>query len=585
MRYCENCGAEKTTNSRYCLNCGSPLQEQPNIEEANIVTEQITPPEKVNSPMKKIILGVVVAVIICAAFGIGIILSSKKPDDNPPGEENIQEVTKEVTPTPSAEVTKEAEATKTPEPSQEPSQEEKERARVELEKIYCNYIETNIIASEGLATQEIVVGREENNLPRGVVSAIMKDLDRDGQEEMLVVVNKEDTKISLVVLAMKDEEVTKICEISQDEISANGEVGNLTEAPACELAVYLKEASEGTYIFAEFLKEHYGHYEENAITALEYKDEAFHIVGDLNFAPVTFMAGSDACYSKVLPRQWKDYSNEGLDIEDIKESMQEHQTTCVFGIERAGGGETGKLDTRYFGSIDEAVKGFFACFEIERDTLYQRLPEGERVAVGDPARYGWPNFYADESIIKVCDMYDAYLESEKEYPTPNDLIPILKWTDHTKLRENEAITMSAQEPAEEEAPAVESGISAEVNVPEEVLRIREWYNDTQNRLNSMERHDRSEGILFYDEGALSKISIPQGTDGWNYKREYFFKDGQLYFAFVSQGGITGTRFYYKDGYLIRYIGEDGVEYDNEAAAEHIEESNRVVKEAMRLQMS
>lgn len=69
-----------------------------------------------------------------------------------------------------------------------------------------------------------------------------------------------------------------------------------------------------------------------------------------------------------------------------------------------------------------------------------------------------------------------------------------------------------------------------------------------------------------------KFVLSNGTDGWNYSRQYYFHDGDLYFAFVFNG-TEEHRLYFKDGVLIRYIDENKnvYEYGNTDAFADLEE--------------
>jgi serine/threonine-protein kinase len=56
------------------------------------------------------------------------------------------------------------------------------------------------------------------------------------------------------------------------------------------------------------------------------------------------------------------------------------------------------------------------------------------------------------------------------------------------------------------------------------------------------------------------VVVPKDYDDWEYSREYFYHDKQLYFAFVYNKSEE-YRFYFQNGVLIRYIDTDGNIFD------------------------
>ncbi len=66
---------------------------------------------------------------------------------------------------------------------------------------------------------------------------------------------------------------------------------------------------------------------------------------------------------------------------------------------------------------------------------------------------------------------------------------------------------------------------------------------------------------YYTPGDLdTKIVLENGTDGWNYSREYYYHDGQFIFAFIYNG-TEEHRLYFKDNHMIRYIDERHTTFD------------------------
>lgn len=100
-----------------------------------------------------------------------------------------------------------------------------------------------------------------------------------------------------------------------------------------------------------------------------------------------------------------------------------------------------------------------------------------------------------------------------------------------------------------------------IDVESEVKQIRQWYSDTQNGLDNLMYSQYGDGIEYYFElGYAVKGIISSGYDGWDYTRQYFYKDQKLYFAFVFKGSEE-YRVYFKDGKVIRYIDNNSTVFD------------------------
>ena len=88
------------------------------------------------------------------------------------------------------------------------------------------------------------------------------------------------------------------------------------------------------------------------------------------------------------------------------------------------------------------------------------------------------------------------------------------------------------------------------------------------KLKQLDVTEDSNGVKRYSEkNALLKLEIGQdtyGTKDLNYEREYYFEDGELYFALLTQED-TEMRFYFHEHQLIRWIDGDNNAYDNEEA--------------------
>lgn len=114
---------------------------------------------------------------------------------------------------------------------------------------------------------------------------------------------------------------------------------------------------------------------------------------------------------------------------------------------------------------------------------------------------------------------------------------------------------------EEELPPEAASALSEIDVETEVAQIRAWFSETQSNLSEYTLETPETGVERYDSGDGSvKIVLAKGFGGRNYERDYYFHDGELYFAFVFNGGEE-HRLYFSYGPLIRYIDENKNTYD------------------------
>lgn len=139
-------------------------------------------------------------------------------------------------------------------------------------------------------------------------------------------------------------------------------------------------------------------------------------------------------------------------------------------------------------------------------------------------------------------------------------------------------TADLPEPVEEEV--LEQGTEHEIEMtimpsegtanyePAEVLRIREWFQGTEQSSDLIVKENN--GVTSYREGAtLVKVKLAAGHQSSiyderlaNYLREYFYRDGKIYFAHIHNSDPTGDRFYYVNGQVIRYSPKEGTDYYN-----------------------
>lgn len=88
--------------------------------------------------------------------------------------------------------------------------------------------------------------------------------------------------------------------------------------------------------------------------------------------------------------------------------------------------------------------------------------------------------------------------------------------------------------------------------------------------------------VYYTPGSDdSKKVLSNGTDGWDYSREYYYHNGQLVFAFIYNG-TEEHRLYFKDRHMIRYIDEDHTVYDFGVLDPFSDWEERALEEAERL---
>ena len=114
----------------------------------------------------------------------------------------------------------------------------------------------------------------------------------------------------------------------------------------------------------------------------------------------------------------------------------------------------------------------------------------------------------------------------------------------------------AQQQSSEDA--VKTNPKKSFDVDSEVAQIRIDYYETQENPGTEKTVN---GITYYSQnGDTTKIVCKNGTSGWGYSREYFYKNGKLYFAFIFDGTIE-HRLYFADDTLIRYIDNKSVTYD------------------------
>lgn len=114
---------------------------------------------------------------------------------------------------------------------------------------------------------------------------------------------------------------------------------------------------------------------------------------------------------------------------------------------------------------------------------------------------------------------------------------------------------------EEELPPEAASDLPVIDVETEVAQIRSWFTETQSHVSEYAVERPETGVERYDSGdGFVKIVLAKGFGGFSYERDYYFHDGEFYFAFVFNGGEE-HRLYFAYGELIRYIDENKNTYD------------------------
>lgn len=124
--------------------------------------------------------------------------------------------------------------------------------------------------------------------------------------------------------------------------------------------------------------------------------------------------------------------------------------------------------------------------------------------------------------------------------------------------EAEGVVETSDEIAEQTQDELSQIDLANLDVEAEVEQIRSWY--------------------YSPSDSEEKFVLSKGTDGWNYSREYYFHEGDLYFAFVFNG-TEEHRLYFKDGVMIRYIDENKNVYDYGNTSEFYDWESKVLSES------
>lgn len=120
-----------------------------------------------------------------------------------------------------------------------------------------------------------------------------------------------------------------------------------------------------------------------------------------------------------------------------------------------------------------------------------------------------------------------------------------------------------------------------IDLEAEIEKIHEWYYQTQAELDSMDVVYAGDAICYMENETSGKIVVSKGAEGINYIREYFIKDGRLYFAFVyDENGEN--KLYFVNNMLVRYIDEESIVYNLEEADRYVDFASELLNEAYRI---
>lgn len=183
----------------------------------------------------------------------------------------------------------------------------------------------------------------------------------------------------------------------------------------------------------------------------------------------------------------------------------------------------------------------FAGFELTKDGYaYYTFPADCRPGYYCLVQYSGDNTVGDE-------YYWIYVGDNE---TVSSDVPVEN-SDGEEKTENQESEEAVQE--------MQQSKVENLDIEAEVEQIRSWY--------------------YSPTESEEKYVLSKGTDGWNYAREYYFHDGELYFAFVFDG-TEEHRLYFKDGVMIRYIDENKNVYDYGNTADFFDLESKVISESM-----
>lgn len=132
----------------------------------------------------------------------------------------------------------------------------------------------------------------------------------------------------------------------------------------------------------------------------------------------------------------------------------------------------------------------------------------------------------------------------------------------------------ATQSAESTLPIQEPGIlpsDPSGGEPSEIIQIREWFQTTENSLSMLGKTTENGMTCYRDRDGIIKIRLEANHNAgvpiifMERAREYFYRDGQLYFAHilpVDSDIVAGDRFYFVGNEIIRYSNIDEEDFYN-----------------------
>lgn len=228
-----------------------------------------------------------------------------------------------------------------------------------------------------------------------------------------------------------------------------------------------------------------------------------------------------------------------------------------------------------FGNVVYEEENKLDMYSQETTTLYTKYTNTYAFIgdLGDGIDSQDAEMSEDEEVVteaEEADSGETAAADEAESSDGGETVAI----DETDLSGTEDFDIAEEEENEDEKPVLD------INVEDEVKQIREWFYGTQDSLDSYEQ-SASDNVTFYlEDGIPVKIVVKKGTDAWDYAREYYYHDGEFYFAFIYNGGDE-HRLYFKEDQMIRYIDQDKNTYDYGQTDQFSEWETPALQEAYR----
>lgn len=235
------------------------------------------------------------------------------------------------------------------------------------------------------------------------------------------------------------------------------------------------------------------------------------------------------------------------------------------------GGESHEIDYAYdmFGNVVYEEMVFSDMWSQESATMEYTNTYAFIGDLGDGIDSQDAEMSEDEEVVTEAEEADSVETASAEASDGEETAAV----DETESSGDEDSDI-AEEESEDEKPILD------INVEDEVKQIREWFYGTQDSLDSYEQ-STSDNVTFYlEDGIPVKIVVKKGTDAWDYAREYYYHDGEFYFAFIYNGGDE-HRLYFKEDQMIRYIDQDKNTYDYGQTDQFSEWETPALQEAYR----